>query len=148
MKTFSNEKNELPIFFDFMDIFSEKHFIKVNLKLTKWFLIEERIKHSPRQISKMDFLWKLFTAFSQYFSTKLHLRRLTWFWIHLWRWMRVTIIIGDSWNYMPPILVPSSAKRIAIHILVIAKLNGRKFLILRGFVCDTIRLSKELPVQS
>ena len=27
---------------------------------------------------------------------------------------------------MPPILVPASAKRIAIQIIVIAKLNGRK----------------------
>ena len=49
---------------------------------------------------------------------------------------------------MPPILVPSSAKRIATHMLVIEKLNGRKDFILRGFVCDIIRPSKELPVQS
>ena len=34
-------------------------------------------------------------------------------------------VLGDSRNYMPPILVPSSAKRIATQILVIAKLNGR-----------------------
>ena len=33
--------------------------------------------------------------------------------------------LGDSRNYMPPILVPSSAKRIASQILVIAKLNER-----------------------
>ena len=49
---------------------------------------------------------------------------------------------------MPPILVPSSAKRIATQIVVIAKLNGRKDFILRGFVCDIIRPSKELTVQS
>ena len=49
---------------------------------------------------------------------------------------------------MPSILVPSSAKRIATKILVIAKLNGRKYFILRGFVCDILRPSKELPVQS
>ena len=49
---------------------------------------------------------------------------------------------------MPPILVPSSAKRIATQILVIAKLNGGKDFILRVFVCDIILLSKELPVQS
>ena len=49
---------------------------------------------------------------------------------------------------MPPILVPSSAKRIATQIVVIAKLNGRKDFILRGFVYDIIRPSKELPVQS
>ena len=47
---------------------------------------------------------------------------------------------------MPPILVSSSAKRIATQILVIAKLNGRKDFVLRGFVCDIIRSSKELPV--
>ena len=47
---------------------------------------------------------------------------------------------------MPPILVPSSDKRIATQIVVIAKLNGRKYFILRGCVCDIIRPSKELPV--
>ena len=39
---------------------------------------------------------------------------------------------------MPPILVPSSAKRIATQILVITKLNERLVnydFILRGFVC-------------
>ena len=55
--------------------------------------------------------------------------------------------LGDSRNYKPPILVPSSAKSIAIQILVIAKLNGRKDFILRAFVCDIIRPSKELPIQ-
>ena len=35
---------------------------------------------------------------------------------------------------MPFILVPSSAKRIATQILVVAKLNGRKDLVLRGCV--------------
>ena len=35
---------------------------------------------------------------------------------------------------MLPILVPSSNKRIATQILVIAKLNGRKDLALRGCV--------------
>ena len=49
---------------------------------------------------------------------------------------------------MPPSLVPSSAKRIATQIVVIAKLNGRKDFILKGFVCDIICPSKELPVQS
>ena len=49
---------------------------------------------------------------------------------------------------MPPILVPSSAKRIAIKMLVIEELNGRKDFILRGFACDIIRPSKDLPVQS
>ena len=58
------------------------------------------------------------------------------------------LILGDSRNYMPPILVPSSAKRIATQILVITKLNQRKYFILRVFLCDTIRTSKKLPVQS
>ena len=49
---------------------------------------------------------------------------------------------------MLPFLVPSTAKRITTKILVIAKLNGRKDFILRGFVCDIIRPNKELPVQS
>ena len=40
---------------------------------------------------------------------------------------------------MPPILVPSSAKRIATQIFVTAKSKGRKDFILRGFVCDVIR---------
>ena len=57
-------------------------------------------------------------------------------------------LLGDSRNYMQPILVPSSAKRIAIQISVIAKLNGRKDFIMRDFVCDIIRPSKELPVPS
>ena len=48
---------------------------------------------------------------------------------------------------MLPILVPSSAKRIATQILVIAKLNEIKCFILRAFVCDIICPSKELPAQ-
>ena len=48
---------------------------------------------------------------------------------------------------MAPILVSSSAKHIATQILVIAKSNRKKYFILRGFVCDTKRLSKELSVQ-
>ena len=35
------------------------------------------------------------------------------------------LILGDSRNYMPPIRVTFSAKRIATQILVIAKLNER-----------------------
>ena len=42
---------------------------------------------------------------------------------------------------MPPIIVPSSAKHIATQILVIVKLNERKYFI------SYIRPSKELPVQ-
>ena len=37
------------------------------------------------------------------------------------------IKLGNSWNYMPPILVPSSTKRIATQILVILKLYERRF---------------------
>ena len=48
---------------------------------------------------------------------------------------------------MPPILVLSSAKRIATQILVIEKLNGRKYFILRGLVCDITRPRKEFPIQ-
>ena len=44
---------------------------------------------------------------------------------------------------MPPILVPSSAKRIATQILVILKLNEREDFILRGFISYTIRPYKE-----
>ena len=49
---------------------------------------------------------------------------------------------------MSPILAPSSAKHIATQILVISKLNERKDFILRVSVCDIIRPSKKLPVQS
>ena len=55
---------------------------------------------------------------------------------------QIHCILGDSRNYFRPILVPSSAKRIATQILAIAKLNGRKNFILRGFICDIIRPSK------
>ena len=57
-------------------------------------------------------------------------------------------ILGDIRNYMPPTLVPYSTKRITIQMVVIAKLNGRKDFILRGFVYDIICPSKELPAQS
>ena len=59
-----------------------------------------------------------------------------------------TILLGDSRNYMPFILLPFSAKLIATQILAIAKLKGRKDFILRVFVCDINRPRKELPVQS
>ena len=48
---------------------------------------------------------------------------------------------------MPPILVPSFAKRMATQILVIAKLNGKKDFGLRDFVCDIIRPSKNANVK-
>ena len=57
-------------------------------------------------------------------------------------------ILGHSWLYMSPILVLSSATCITTQILVIAKLNGRKDLVLRGYVYDAILLSKQLSVQS
>ena len=49
---------------------------------------------------------------------------------------------------MPPILVPSSAKRNATKILVIGKLNGRKDFIFTGFACDIICPNEQLPDQS
>ena len=49
---------------------------------------------------------------------------------------------------MPPIPVPSSAKRIATQVLVIAKLNEREDFIFRAFVCDIIRPYKKVPAQS
>ena len=49
---------------------------------------------------------------------------------------------------MALILVPSSAKRMATQILVIAKLNRGKDLIFRGRVFDIILPSKQLRVQS
>ena len=49
---------------------------------------------------------------------------------------------------MLPILVSSSAKSIATQMLVTEKLNGRKDFVLSGFVCDIIRPSTKLPVQS
>ena len=48
---------------------------------------------------------------------------------------------------MPPILVPSSAN-VSQHKCQTEELNGRKDFILRGFVCDIIRPSKELLIQS
>ena len=41
-----------------------------------------------------------------------------------------------------------SAKRITTQILVTAKLNGRKDLVLRGCFYDMTVPSKQLPVQS
>ena len=48
-------------------------------------------------------------------------------------------LLGDSRNYMPPILIPSSAKRIPTHILVITilmeeKILFREFLFVISFV--------------
>ena len=56
--------------------------------------------------------------------------------------------LGDSWKYMPLILVPSSATCITTEILVTAKLNGTTDFVVRGFACDIICPSKELPVQT
>ena len=64
---------------------------------------------------------------------------------NLWH---IIFILGNSQNYMPLILGPSSCNRIATQILVIAKLNGKKDFILRVFLSDIIRPTKELPVQS
>ena len=50
----------------------------------------------------------------------------TFFQCYAWMGNIIFTILGDSQNYMPPILVPSSSKCITTQILVIAKLNGRK----------------------
>ena len=65
----------------------------------------------------------------------------------VWTDDKVQLLLEDSRNYMSPILVPSSVKRIATQIAVIANLNGKKDFILKVFVCDIIHRSKELPVQ-
>ena len=54
------------------------------------------------------------------------------------------LILRDSWNYAPHILVPSSAKRIATQISVVANLHGREDLILRGNVYDMIPAKNHL----
>ena len=58
------------------------------------------------------------------------------------------LVLADSRNYMSPILVLSPAKRIATQILVIANLNEKKKKDFEAFVCNIIRPSTELPVQS
>ena len=58
--------------------------------------------------------------------------------VYLW-----STILGDSWNYMAPILVLSSAKRITTQVLVTETLNARNYFILRGFVCDIIRAARK-----
>ena len=58
------------------------------------------------------------------------------------------VTLNDILGDMPPILVPSSAKRTATQVLVIGKLNGKKDFFERAFVCDIFRPSKESPVQS
>ena len=65
----------------------------------------------------------------------------------VWTDDKVQLLLEDSRNYMSPILVPSSVKRIATQIVVIANLNGKEDFILKVFVCDIIHRSKELPVQ-
>ena len=52
-------------------------------------------------------------------------------WLMFNCWKRFVLIVtykilGDSQNYMPPILAPSSAKRIGPQIAIIAKLQWRK----------------------
>ena len=54
--------------------------------------------------------------------------------------------LGDSSKI--PILIPSSAKRIAKQILAIAKLNRRKDLVLSGCFYDLIFSNKQLSVQN
>ena len=58
----------------------------------------------------------------------------------------IMLLLGDSSNCMPLILVSSSTKRVATQILVIAKLSRRKEFTLRGFACDVNCPSNKLPV--
>ena len=71
---------------------------------------------------------------------------LTWLWTRNLR--NLKLILGDSRNYMPPILVPFSVKRIATQILVIAKLNRSKDFIFRVFVCDIVHPRKKFSVRN
>ena len=52
----------------------------------------------------------------------------------------ILTILGDSWNYMSPILFPSFDKRIATQILAIGKLNERQDLDLRALPVITRHL--------
>ena len=53
------------------------------------------------------------------------------------------VIVGDSWNYMPLILVPSSDKHVATQILVIAKWNGRKY-----FFWEALYVMSSVPTRN
>ena len=57
-------------------------------------------------------------------------------------------ILGDIRNYIPSILVLSSAERITTKVVVISELSVRKYFILRGFLCDIIRSSQKFPAQN
>ena len=68
-------------------------------------------------------------------------------WLNYWAtifWLATSSKLGDSWNYILPIVVTSSGKLIRMQILVIAKLNGRKNLIIRGCVFEMILPGKKL----
>ena len=62
----------------------------------------------------------------------------------------LTLLLSRRWLklYDTHSHVLSSVKRIATQILVIAKSNGRKNLILRGCVSDMILPSKPSPIQN
>ena len=62
-----------------------------------------------------------------------------------WNVMWTELVFKPVWNLKPVWLHFTSHVNV---LLVIAKLNWRKDFILRGFVCDTIRPSKELLLQS
>ena len=69
------------------------------------------------------------------------------------RWYYPCVIIHDliTKEKLKPYAAHSCsipAKRITTQILVTVKLNGKKDLILKGFVCNIIGTHKELPVQS
>ena len=60
------------------------------------------------------------------------------------------MILGDSWNYMSPILVSSSAKRIATQNTNVSnwKINWEKRFYFKRLFCDIIHPSKGLSFQS
>ena len=58
-------------------------------------------------------------------------------------WVIIYYLLGDSWNYMPPIFVPSSAKRTTTQVLVIAKINGRKH-----FFWETMFVISSVPTRN
>ena len=108
------------------------HFIKANRKICLLFVVV------PTLISWIK--TKILTDYND--------KILDWYLVGFLYSRKSRKCLEESRNYMPPILVPSSAKSIATQILVIAKLNERKNFILRVFVCDIICPSKEFKVSN
>ena len=73
--------------------------------------------------------WQIdFTWHKPFLKNKgLELVSLSRFLHDILRKIFLTLYSGDSWNYIPHILVSSCTKRIATRMLVIAKLNRKDF---------------------